>query len=182
MINNNQVGIYIKVVFLDKNNLTRQLSCNVISQGIIPFVTDFFHVAKFFYMRGDTLFSRRCYSAVLHKKSSLRSRRNKPRLVTSPKQCGEPCSRPPMDSTIQKCASISFHPDWQIDNAFLTGQSCRALKSGYTGGGLKQGVRRFFADGLTVKMMMMMITIKLMSILHNPKNYRIYSNKCPTSN
>ena len=24
-----------------------------------------------------------------------------------------------MDSTIQKCASISFHPDWQIDNALF---------------------------------------------------------------
>ena len=67
-------------------------------------------------MTGDTLFSRRCYSGVLHKKFSLRSRRNKPRLVTSAKQCREPSSRAPVDSTIQKCVSISFHPDWQMDN------------------------------------------------------------------
>ena len=32
--------------------------------------------------------------------------------------------------------------------AFLTGQSWRVLKSGYTGGGLEQGFRRCFADGL----------------------------------
>ena len=52
MIINNQVGMFSnKVAFLDKNNLTLQVSCHVISQGIIPFETDFSHVAKFFYER-----------------------------------------------------------------------------------------------------------------------------------
>ena len=52
LIINNQVNMFSnKVVFLDKNNLTRQVPCHVISQGIIPFETDFSHVAKFFYDR-----------------------------------------------------------------------------------------------------------------------------------
>ena len=39
--------------------------------------------------------------------------------------------------------------------------------------GLKQGFRRFFADGLmvTMMMMMMMMMIKLMSILHSAQKY-----------
>jgi len=41
-----------------------------------------------------------------------------------------------------------FHPDWQIDNGFLTGQSWRVLKSWYTCGGTEQGFRRCFAEGL----------------------------------
>ena len=43
---------------------------------------------------------------------------------------------------------ISFQPDWQIDNDFLTGQSWRVLKSRYTSGDPEQGFRHCFADEL----------------------------------
>ena len=51
LIINNQVSMFSKVVFLDKNNLVHQVPRNVISQGIISFETEFFHVAKSLYER-----------------------------------------------------------------------------------------------------------------------------------
>ena len=47
---------------------------------------------------------------------------------------------------------ISLQPDWRSrqtkQRPFLTGQSWRILKSGYTAGSPEQGFRRCFADGV----------------------------------
>ena len=47
---------------------------------------------------------------------------------------------------------ISLQPDWRSrqtkQRPFLTGQSWRVLKSGYTAGSLEKGFRRCFADGV----------------------------------
>ena len=47
---------------------------------------------------------------------------------------------------------ISLQPDWRSrqtkQRPFLTGQSWRVLKSGYTAGSPEQGFRRCFADGV----------------------------------
>ena len=43
-----------------------------------------------------------------------------PRLVTSVKQCRDPCSGPPTTQQIIGSAfRISFHPDWPIDSVFF---------------------------------------------------------------
>ena len=73
----------------------------------------------------------------------------KPRLVTSAKQCRDPCSGPPTDSTnYWKWFRIPVHPEGKSTMAVLTGQSWSLLKSWYTGGDPEQGFRRCFADGL----------------------------------
>ena len=74
-------------------------------------------------------------------------------LVPSAKQRRDPCSGPPTDSTnYRKCVSNSLQPDWRSrqtkQRPFLTGQSWRVLKSGYTAGSLEQAFRRCFADGV----------------------------------
>ena len=47
---------------------------------------------------------------------------------------------------------IPLQPDWRSrqkkQRTFLTGQSWRVLKSGYTAGSPEQGFRRCFADGV----------------------------------
>ena len=47
---------------------------------------------------------------------------------------------------------IPLQPDWRSrqtkQRPFLTGQSWRVLKSGYTAGSPEQGFRRCFADGV----------------------------------
>ena len=73
----------------------------------------------------------------------------KPRLVTSAKQCRDPCSGPPTDSTnYWKWFRIPVHPEGKSTMAVLTGKSWCLLKSWYTGWGPEQGFRRCFADGL----------------------------------
>ena len=60
-----------------------------------------------------------------------------PRFVTSAKQCRDPCSGPPTDSTnYRKCVSnfLSSCRIGKLTMAFLTGQSWLVLKSRYTGG------------------------------------------------
>ena len=74
-------------------------------------------------------------------------------LVPSAKQCRDPCSGPPTDSTnYRKCVSNSPSTWLAITTnktkPFLTGQSWRVLKSGYTAGSPEQGFRRCFADGV----------------------------------
>ena len=76
-------------------------------------------------------------------------------LVPSAKQRRDPCSGPPTDSTdYRKCVSNSpsIPPDWRSrqtkQRPFLTGQSWRVLKSGYTAGSPEEGFRRCFADGV----------------------------------
>ena len=74
-------------------------------------------------------------------------------LVPSAKQRRVPCSGPPTDSTnYRKCVSHSPSTWLAITTnktkPFLTGQSWRVLKSGYTVGSPEQGFRRCFADGV----------------------------------
>ena len=74
-------------------------------------------------------------------------------LVPSAKQRRDPCSGPPTDSTnYRKCVSNSPSTWLAITTnktkPFLTGQSWRVLKSGYTVGSPEQGFRRCFADGV----------------------------------
>ena len=51
---------------------------------------------------------------------------------------------------------IPLQPDWQSrqkkQRPFLTGQSWRVLKSGYTAGSPEQGFRRCFADGVNQRL------------------------------
>ena len=79
-------------------------------------------------------------------------------LVPSAKQRRDPCSGPPMDSTnYRKCVS-NFPSTWlairtkQNKGLFLTGQSWRVLKSGYTAGSSEQGFRRCVADGVNQRL------------------------------
>ena len=74
-------------------------------------------------------------------------------LVPSAKQRRDPCSGHPTDSTnYRKCVSNSPSIWLAITTnktkPFLTGQSWRVLKSGYTAGSPEQGFRRSFADGV----------------------------------
>ena len=74
-------------------------------------------------------------------------------LVPSAKQRRDPCSGHPTDSTnYRKCVSNSPSIWLAITTnktkPFLTGQSWRVLKSGYTAGSPEQGFRRCFADGV----------------------------------
>ena len=74
-------------------------------------------------------------------------------LVLSAKQRRDPCSGPPTDSTnYRKCVSNSPSTWLAITTnktkPFLTGQSWRVLKSGYTAGSPEQGFRHCFADGV----------------------------------
>ena len=74
-------------------------------------------------------------------------------LVPSAKQRRDLCSGPPTDSTnYRKCVSNSPSTWLAImtnkTKPFLTGQSWRVLKSGYTAGSPEQGFRRCFADGV----------------------------------
>ena len=74
-------------------------------------------------------------------------------LVPSAKQRRDLCSGPPTDSTnYRKCVSNSPSTWLAITTnktkPFLTGQSWRVLKSGYTAGSPEQGFRRCFADGV----------------------------------
>ena len=74
-------------------------------------------------------------------------------LVPSAKQRRDPCSGPPTDSTnYRKCVSNSPSTWLAITTnktkPFLTGQSWRVLKSGYTAGSPEEGFRRCFEDGV----------------------------------
>ena len=48
----------------------------------------------------------------------------------------------------ERAFQISFHPEWQMDNSFLMGQSWHILTSWYTGEGQEKGVWRCFIDRL----------------------------------
>ena len=74
-------------------------------------------------------------------------------LVPSAKQRRDPCSGPPTDSTDYRKRVPNSPSTWLAittnkTKAFLTGQSWRVLKSGYTAGSPEQGFRRCFADGV----------------------------------
>ena len=66
------------------------------------------------------------------------------------KQCQNPSSGPPTDST--KLLEIQFELPFKLSSkstmAVLKGQSWRILKSCYTGVGLQQEFPRYFVDGL----------------------------------
>ena len=74
-------------------------------------------------------------------------------LVPSAKQRRDLCSWTQRTQRSTGSAfRISLQPDWRSrqtkQRAFLTGQSWRVLKSGYTAGSSEQGFRRCFADGV----------------------------------
>ena len=72
-----------------------------------------------------------------------------PRLVTSARQHWDPCSVPKQTQQITgRGFWISLQSDWQIDKAFLTGQSWPVFKSWYKGEGREQGFRHCFTDRL----------------------------------
>ena len=74
----------------------------------------------------------------------------KPRLVTSAKQCRDPCSGAPngLNELPEVSLEFRFILIGKLTIAFLTDQSWCLLKSCYTGWGSEQGFRRCFAAGL----------------------------------
>ena len=86
---------------------------------------------------------------------SLHCRCNLTQLVTSVKQCRNPFTEPPTDSTTyrKKHFKFPFNLTGKSTMAFLTGQSWCILKSWYTGvggggRGREQGFWHYFANGL----------------------------------
>ena len=74
-------------------------------------------------------------------------------LRADDKQRRDPCSGPQRTLRILGNAfRISLQPDWRSrqtkQRSFLTGQSWRVLKSGYTAGTPEQGIRRCFTHGV----------------------------------
>ena len=95
-------------------------------------------------------------------------------LVPSAKQRRDPCSGPPTDSTnYRKCVSNSPSTWLAITTnktrPFLTGQSWRVLKSGYTAGSPEQGFRRCFADGVSQSLISSARRLVLVSLAILPR-------------